>query len=194
MPAAQELLESAHHLLEAEDIRGWQEGGIISGGRELGGGTVLWRGPRMWRVLGLFGKWVLEPVKCPLDVPRHVEVDSAGTVIPFECQAALFAACPVGGDWVQLPKTLKHVLGVVAANVLDTKVVHHQKKDDRAGLVCEEAKGMGDRSVPMGEEVGLEPVVGYNAGLGQAVHALPDLYKDFVVVDQWGELVLLEDV
>jgi hypothetical protein len=62
-----------------------------------------------------------------LDVFWHRHVDSAGDVVPSESEATVeLVAFPFGGDNVKLVEGVHEVVSVLAAFVLDAKIVFFQ--------------------------------------------------------------------
>jgi hypothetical protein len=66
---------------------------------------------------------VLEPSKSAGDVARHGNVNVARLVVPSESEAAVERAIPFGGDGVELAESDDEMIGMLFANVFDTKVV-----------------------------------------------------------------------
>ena len=67
------------------------------------------------------------------------------------------------------------MVGVLFANVLDSKVINDERENDGLGGVLPERRGSGHRGKTKMGEVRFESVVGNAAGVFEAGHAFSDL-------------------
>ena len=67
------------------------------------------------------------------------------------------------------------MVGVLFANVLDSKVINDERENDGLGGVLPERRGSGNRGESKVGRVSFEPVVGDAAGLFEARLAFSDL-------------------
>ena len=70
---------------------------------------------------------------------------------------------------------LDEVVGVLFADVLDSKVINDEGENDGLGGVISERRGSGNRGETKMGEVSFESVVGDAAVLFEARHAVSDL-------------------
>jgi hypothetical protein len=117
-----------------------------------------------WRV-------VSELVKGGRHVVGHGNVDKFFGVVPFDSEATIKFAFPVGGNGVKVLQGIDEMVGIVFANIFDAKVVDDEAEGDVAALVSPKAGGARRWGVAVFGEVGLESNVGEEAGLFKAVHA-----------------------
>lgn len=127
------------------------------------------------------------------DIARHGAVNGMVSVVPGKGHAKVEGAIPVSGDGVKGLKGCDEVLSMVAANVLDAKIINHEGEGDGSGLVVEEAVRVWDREVTGGGKVLDKTIIGYDASLGKAVHTFADFNEDPAVVDKRLELVVGHD-
>ena len=178
-------------MSEGLGVEEWRGVGI---GRVLDGGAVVGWIPGVRGVLRTCGGHVHEFVECAGDVAWHGDVDGAGGVVPFEGEAAIEGAGPVGGDGVLCLESVDEMLCVFGADVFDAEVVDDECESDWSSGVAEETRRVFCGGVAVLGEMFLEAVVGENAGLRKAVHAFANLDHYHVVVDEVGKCILLHDV
>ena len=82
---------------------------------------------------------------------------------------------------------------MLASQILDSKVVDDEGELDRPGFVFPKAWCVFGRDVAECGKVFAQLVVGDDAGLREAVHALVDFNANISVVNEWEELVLVDD-
>jgi hypothetical protein len=82
------------------------------------------------------GFLVLETVKHVGNVLGHRNVHVFFRVIPTNSESVEERAVPVFGDGVQVLKGAEQVHSVLAADVLDAKIVDDEGEIDRASVVC----------------------------------------------------------
>ena len=70
-----------------------------------------------------------------MDVSLHGEVACTCGVIPGDVNTSKFAASPVGSDGVVFLEGSKEVLGMLAIDILDSKVVDNEDKHERTPLM-----------------------------------------------------------
>ena len=92
-------------------------------------------------------------------------------VVPFDSEATIKFAFPVGGKGVKVLQGIDEMVGIVFANIFDAKVVNNEAEGDVTALVPPKAGGLRRWGVAVFGEVGLESNVGKEAGLFEAVHA-----------------------
>lgn len=80
-----------------------------------------------------------EFVESTSDVPGHGHVDMSELVVPCQGEAAVKGTGPINGDGVEELKCVDQVLGILAVDVFDSKVVHDKGKGDWASDMGEEA-------------------------------------------------------
>ena len=84
----------------------------------------------MNRVLWSAGVRVVElRTRSISDVSVHCKTAGACDVVPCEINPRKFSACPISADLIVFLEGSEQVLRIVAACVLDTKVVHNQGED-----------------------------------------------------------------
>ena len=78
---------------------------------------------------------MLEFVEGGFDISGDGEGDSAIFVVPFEVDAAVSVALPIGGDGIVLRETVNEVLGIRFVNIFDAEVVNNKGEVNWSGLV-----------------------------------------------------------
>ena len=114
-------------------------------------------------------------------------------VVPCDIDASNFLSQPIGGDFVGLLEGLEEVFGMVVANVLDSKVIHDEHKNDGSPFVVPEARHSGALVVAVGGKSFGEEVIGQFASLFEAIDAFCDLEVNPVVEGILGEIVLINE-
>lgn len=129
--------EGADDCLESSDFGSVKFGGGVFFFGELGRGTVERLGPGRGSMLGAaFGR-MFETSEGFGDVAGHGEIDSAGFVVPFERDATVEGAGPIGCHFVFGGDDVDEVLGIFSSNILDTEIVDDEAENDRANFVLE---------------------------------------------------------
>lgn len=90
----------------------------------------------MGGVLGAAGWRVLELVEGSGNVAGHGDVTCPGVVVPCQGEAEVFSSCPVGSDDVLDLEGREQILGVGAADALDTKVINNKGEEDATGRMA----------------------------------------------------------
>jgi hypothetical protein len=88
--------------------------------------TVGWLIPFVGCIFTAGWHVVLELVKSSRNIVRHGDVIILRGVVPFDGEATLKFAFPVGRDDVKVLEGFDEVVGIVFSNVLDTKVVNNK--------------------------------------------------------------------
>ena len=64
-----------------------------------------------------------------VDVAVHVKADCTILIIPCDVDACILCSSPICGDLVVFSQGCQEVVGVLAAGVLDSKIVDDECKD-----------------------------------------------------------------
>jgi hypothetical protein len=133
-----------------------------------------------------------------LDVAGHGDVARFECVIPLDGEPKEFVAIPIGCDFVQCFEDIDEVLGIVAANILDAKIIDDEGKGDVASCMAEQAGSVFGLDVSVSGEVLDEAVVCNPTALRKLIHSFANLDVNvafsFLVEDNFGvEIVLLLD-
>ena len=132
----------------------------------------------------------MEAVKGGGNVVGHGNVTGAAEVIPFQVQAEVGGAGPVGSDGVEGSEGGEEVLGMRSSDGFDAEVVDDEGEENGASVVPPESRGVAGGGVAVLGEVDGEAFIGQLAGLGKAIHPLPDFNQDVTVVHKWCKVVL----
>ena len=103
------------------------------------------------------------------NVTAHGEATGAVSVVPCEVNTSKLGARPVRGDFVVRREGMQEVVGVLAADVFNTEIIHDKDKNDRSPFVAPEARRSGALVVAMRFKAGCEEVVGQFASLLEPV-------------------------
>ena len=126
-------------------------------------------------MLRAFGCRMLEFVKGCLEIFGNGDVAGVCGIVPVNGESAEEGTGPVDGDFIEVLEGLDEVVGVLFANVLDTKVVNNEGESDGLGGVLPERRSSGNRGKSKVVEVIFEPVIGNAASLFESGHAFLDL-------------------
>ena len=132
--------------------------------------SVGWFFPGVWGVLWAFGRRILEFVQGCLDIFWHGDVAGAYSIVPVNGESAEEGTSPVDGDGVEFLEGLDEVVGILLANVFDTKVINYKGDNDGLGGMLPERRDSGNRDKANMGKVRFEPVVGNAAGFFEAGH------------------------
>ena len=126
-------------------------------------------------MLWAFRRRMLEFVKDCLEIFLHGDVAGACGIVPVNGESAEKGTGPVDGDGVEFLEGLGEVVGVIFADVLDSKVINNEGENDGLGGVLPERRGSGNRGETKMGEVRFALVVCDVAVLFEAGHAFSDL-------------------
>jgi len=129
-------------------------------------GAILNGGVLVRRQLGLGWSSVVVLDEHISDVAFNGETACAFGVIPCKVDADVFLACPVFCDGIVMLENSLEVLGVVFANIFNTKVIDNEEECDGASLVSPQPWGGFGLVVALGVESFSKEVIGKLAGLG----------------------------
>ena len=186
--------ESAENFENASFVGGIERWGIIGNSCELGFGAVVGSLPWVWRMFGFAWRRALEAMQCTIDVSGHGYVACARSVVPIESQATIVAAGPVQANFVCGLEGVDEMLGVGASGISNSKIVDDETENYVLCVVAPEAGSQRAWVVAVGREELDKFVVCKASGLWQAIHAAADFDVDEFVVDERGQIVLLDDV
>ena len=110
-----------------------------------------------------------------MEIVGHGYVAGACGVIPGNSKYTGEGTGPVNGDDVQFFLGLDEVVGVLFANILDTKVVDNKGEIDGLGGVLPERRSYGNRGESKMVNMRFEPVIGDAASFFEAGHAFADI-------------------
>jgi hypothetical protein len=120
----------------------------------------------------------------------HGDVARFVWVIQFYGEPKEFVAVPIEGNFVQLFEDINEVLGIVAANILDAKIIDDEGKADVASCVAEQAGSVFGLDVSVGSKVLDKAVICKPASLRKAIHAFMNLDVNvafsYLVEDNFG--------
>jgi hypothetical protein len=83
------------------------------------------------------------------------------------------------------------MVGIVLVGVFNTKDVNNQTEGDVTSLVLSQSSREWDQMVSKGGKYCNHLIVGQLACLGKAIHASPDHDIHTVVVNEWGQVMVL---
>jgi hypothetical protein len=115
-------------------------------------------------------------------------------IVPIDGEAAVEETSPVGGAGVEVLEGLDEMIGMLFANVLDSKVVDDEAENDGTCRVFPETWGSWCWIVAILDEMLGEALVGDDASLFEAVHAFFDFnVHPAVRCDNVKEMVSVDD-
>ena len=123
-------------------------------------------------------------MECRGNVVWHGEINGAIGVVPVECEAAVEAASPVGGDCVKVLKGFDEMPCVLVTDLFDAKVIDNEGKGDGSGFVAPEPRGEVGWLVAVLGQVLFETLIGDDASLGQTIHDFSNFDVDPSVVHE----------
>jgi hypothetical protein len=106
-----------------------------------------------------------------LDVAGHTDATPASCVVPFDVNTHKFVAGHVEMDPVELLESIAEMVEMFEPNILDPKVINNETELDGMPFVVPEARGGFGFVISFSKKVGLEEIIGKNAGLGKAITA-----------------------
>jgi hypothetical protein len=116
-----------------------------------------------------------------------------GCIVPFDVHTYKFIAGHVELDTMELLENITEMVEVFYPNILHPKVFNYQTKLDGMPFVAPEAWGRLGLVISLSKKVGLEEIVGKNAGLGKAITALANFDVDPSVIIATLKVVLLNE-
>ena len=114
-------------------------------------------------------------------------------IVPFDVNTRKFVAGHVEMDPMELLENIAEMVEVFYPNILHPKVINYEAELDGTPFVTPEAWGGFGLVISLGKKVGLEEIVGKNAGLGKAITALANLEVDPSVMIATLKVVLLNE-
>jgi hypothetical protein len=184
--------ESSDGLLEPVCLLGIH-GRCVLNFSHLDLAPVLWGRPLRRGVAMLLWDCVLVLVEGSGHVARHRQVDGAFVVVPLEGNATVELTFPVARRFVVFFESVVQVVGMLFADIFYSEIVDNEREHDGARVVFPQAMGVFGGRISMGSKSFLQELASEDAGLRQAVHSLLDLNVDKTNVDEWEEVVLVDN-
>jgi hypothetical protein len=128
-----------------------------------------------------------------LDVAVHTDATPTGCIVPFDVNTCKLVASHVELYPMELLENIAEMVEVFYPNILHPKVINHETELDGMPFVMPEAWGGFNLVMSLSNKVGLEEMVGKNAGLGKAITALANLKVDPSVTIVTLKFVLLNE-
>jgi hypothetical protein len=85
------------------------------------------------------------------------------------------------------------MLGIFLVGIYNTKVINNEAEGDDRSIVLPETSAERYRMVPKGGQGCDKLIVGQFTCLGKTIHAFPDLRIHTVVLNDWGQVLLLHN-
>jgi hypothetical protein len=104
-----------------------------------------------------------------LDVAGHTDTTPAGCVVPFDVNTCKLVAGHVELGPMELLENIAEMVEVFYPKILHPKVINNETELDGMTVVAPEAWGGVGLVKTLSKKVGLEEIVGKNAGLGKAI-------------------------